>query len=154
MTAQTIVGVQHNVERLWFNSVDRDPIFWTRIQLLDGQQEAPVNTALPQHPQSFLGGTWPYICFPQIDKTCIYVFGMLPWFLENFLKSGNFFCSATAATKNALGIVEFALHPQHETSCDSEIQRKEDLKNKFRKQPGSSSMISLNSKDKAEALER
>ena len=25
-----------NVERLWFNCVDMDTIFWTRIQLLDG----------------------------------------------------------------------------------------------------------------------
>jgi len=34
--------------------------------------------------------------------------------------------------------IEFALHPQHETSCDSEIQVKEDFnyfKNKSRKQP-------------------
>ena len=31
--------------------------------------------------------------------------------------------------------VEFALHPQHETSCDPEIQIKEDLKRKFRKKP-------------------
>jgi len=29
--------------------------------------------------------------------------------------------------------IEFALHPQHETSCDSEIQTREDFKNKFRK---------------------
>jgi len=48
--------------------------------------------------------------------------------------------------------VEFALHPQHETSCDSEIQTKEDLKSKFRKQLGSLALISLNNKDKEEAL--
>jgi len=29
--------------------------------------------------------------------------------------------------------VEFALHPQHETACDSEIQTKEDFNSKFRK---------------------
>jgi len=29
--------------------------------------------------------------------------------------------------------VEFALPPQHETSCDSETQTKEDLKKKSRK---------------------
>jgi len=49
--------------------------------------------------------------------------------------------------------VEFALHPQHEMSCDSEIQTKEDLKRVFRKQLGRLSIISLNSKDKEEALE-
>ena len=49
--------------------------------------------------------------------------------------------------------VEFALHPQHERSCDSEIQTKEDLKGKFRKQLGSLVLISLNNKDKEEALE-
>jgi len=48
---------------------------------------------------------------------------------------------------------EFALHPQHETSCDSEIQIKEDLKCKFRKQLGSLALIPLNSKVKEEALE-
>jgi len=30
---------------------------------------------------------------------------MLPGFLENFLESGNLFCSATAATKTALGSI-------------------------------------------------
>jgi len=49
--------------------------------------------------------------------------------------------------------VEFALHPQHETSCDSEIHIEEDLKRKFRKQLGSLARIPLNSKDKEEALE-
>ena len=34
------------------------------------------------------------------------VFGMLPGFLVNLLKSGNLFCNATAATKTALGITE------------------------------------------------
>jgi len=36
----------------------------------------------------------------------LYVFGMLPGFLENLLESGNVFCSATAATKTALGIIQ------------------------------------------------
>jgi len=39
---------------------------------------------------------FPY--FPEVDKTCLYFFGMLPGFLEDLLKSGNLFCSATAAT--------------------------------------------------------
>jgi len=43
-----------NAERLWFNT---DTIFWAGIQLLDGQQEALVNTVLPQHPQSSSPGT-------------------------------------------------------------------------------------------------
>jgi len=34
------------------------------------------------------------------------------------------------------GCAEFALHPQHEMSCDSEIQTKKDFKSKFRKQLG------------------
>jgi len=46
-----------------------------------------------------------------------------------------------------LGTDEFALHPQHETSCDFEIQTKKDFKSKFRKRPRSLSMISLNSSD-------
>ena len=39
------------------------------------------------------------------DKTCLNFFGMLPGFLENCW-SGNLFCSATAATKTALGIIQ------------------------------------------------
>ena len=55
--------------------------------------------------------------------------------------------------KNLGKFVEFALHPQHEASCDSEIQTKKVLKRKFRKQLGRLSIISLNSKDKEEAFE-
>jgi len=54
---------------------------------------------------------------------------------------------------NTKATVEFALHPQHEASCDSEIQTKKALKRKFRKQLGRLSIISLNSKDKEEAFE-
>jgi len=49
-------------------------------------------------------------------------------------------------------LFEFALHPQHETSRDYEIQKEEDLKSKFTKQTGSLSMISLNSKDKRRSI--
>jgi len=49
--------------------------------------------------------------------------------------------------------VEFALHPLHETSRDSEIPTKEDYKSKFINQPGSLSIISLNNKAKEKALE-
>jgi len=52
-----------------------------------------------------------------------------------------------------LSSVESALHPQHEASRDSEMQTKEDLKSKFRKQPGSLLTTSLYSKGKEEALE-
>jgi len=52
-----------------------------------------------------------------------------------------------------LPIAEFALHHQHETSCDSETQIKKDVKSKFRKQIGSLQTTSLNSKGKEEALE-
>ena len=48
--------------------------------------------------------------------------------------------------------VEFALHPQHEASCDSEIQTGKDFKNKFRKQLESSPTTSLNSEGKEETL--
>jgi len=58
-----------------------------------------------------------------------------------------------ADTTKCVHFVEFALHPQHETSCDSEIQTKEDFKNKFRKQLGSLALMSLNNTDKEEALE-
>jgi len=77
-----------NAERLWFNSVDTDTIFWAGIQWLDGQQEAPANTVLPQYPPKLFTRN-PAIYFPEVDKTCINVFGMLPGFLENLLESEN-----------------------------------------------------------------
>jgi len=43
-----------------------------------------------------------------------------------------------------MAVVEFALYPQHEASCDSQIQTGKDFKNKFRKQLESSSTTSLN----------
>jgi len=49
--------------------------------------------------------------------------------------------------------VEFALHPQHETSWDSGTQIKKDVKSKFRKQIGSLPTTSSNSKGSQEALE-
>jgi len=58
-----------------------------------------------QHPQSFSRGNLA-ICLTEVDKTCVYVFGMLPVFLENLLESGNLFCSAMAATKAALGTIQ------------------------------------------------
>jgi len=87
-----------------------DTIFRAVIRLLNGQQEAPVdkeatvNTVLPRHPPKLFTRN-PVIYFPEVDKTCVYVFGMLPGFLENLLESGNLFCSATVVTKTALGII-------------------------------------------------
>jgi len=93
-----------NAEPLWFNLADTDKIFWAEIQLFDGQQEAPINTVLPQHfPKLYTRN--PAIYFPEVDKTCVYIFGRLPGFLETLIESGNLFCSATGATKPALGII-------------------------------------------------
>ena len=41
----------------------------------------------------------PAIYFPEVDKACVEVFGMLPGFLENMLESGNLICTAMATTK-------------------------------------------------------
>ena len=76
-----------NNERLYFNSVDTDTIFWARIQLFDGQQEAPVITALPQHPQSFSRGIRP-CTFPRSTKhvytslACSQHFSKIGWRVE------------------------------------------------------------------------
>ena len=67
MTAHTIVGVQH--QRRTVNSVNTDTIFWAGIQLLDCQQEAPVNTVLPQHPPKLFTRN-PVVHFLEVDKTC------------------------------------------------------------------------------------
>jgi len=68
----------------------------------------------------------------------------------NFASS---FCDPSKCCPWDVPCVELELHPQHATSLYSEIKTNEDLKNKFRKQPGSLSMIPLNSQDKEEALE-
>jgi len=81
-------------------SVDMDTIFWAGIQLLDGQQEAPVNTVFAQHPPKLFTRN-PAIYFPEVDKTCAYTFGMLPGF------QGFLVYSATAAAKTALGVIQF-----------------------------------------------
>ena len=64
-------------------------------------------------------------------------------------------CHVTISLTDAAHLqysVEFALHPQHEASCDSEIQTGKDFKNKFRKQLESSPTTSLNSEGKEETL--
>ena len=52
----------------------------------------------------------PVIYFPEVDKTCVYVFGRLPGFIENLLENGNLFCSATGATKTALGVLQLCFN--------------------------------------------
>jgi len=44
--------------------------------------------------------------FLKVGETSVYVFGMLPRLLENLLESEKLFCSATAATKTALDIIQ------------------------------------------------
>jgi len=95
-----------NAEQLWFNYVDTDTIFWAGIQLIDGQKGALVNTVYPQHPEntSKLFTRNPTIYFPEVDKTCIDVFGMIPRFHKNLLENGNLLCRA--ATKTALATIQ------------------------------------------------
>ena len=64
----------------------------------------PYSRNTPENPMLFTRN--PAICFPKVDKSYIDVFGMLPRFLENLLESGNLLCSATAATKTALGTTQ------------------------------------------------
>jgi len=70
-----------NAQWLWFNSVDRYEIFWTGIHLLDGQQEASVNTVLPQHTQKLF--TRNLAIYFKGGQRCVYIFGMFPRFIEN-----------------------------------------------------------------------
>ena len=59
---------------------------------------------------------------------------------ESFQKVGfAFLLGALGLCSGAC--VEFALHPQHETSSDSEIQTKEDFKSELRKRLRSLSMV-------------
>jgi len=75
------------------------------MQLFGRQQEALVNTARPQHPPKLFTRN-PAVYFPEVDE----IFGMLPGFLENLLESGNLFCSATAATKTTVGVIQLWFH--------------------------------------------
>ena len=50
----------------------------------------------------------PVIHFPEIDKACVYIFG-IPGILENLLESRNLFFSATAATKNKNQIAKISI---------------------------------------------
>jgi len=46
------------------------------------------------------------VCFLEVDKKFIDVFGILPRFLENLLESENLVFNATAGAKTALGIIQ------------------------------------------------
>jgi len=50
--------------------------------------------------------TWrnPGVCFLEVDKTYVDLFGILPRFLKSLLESKNLVCNAKARTKSALGI--------------------------------------------------
>ena len=94
-----------NGARLWFNSPDTDTSFWAGIQWLDGQWQAAVNTVHRQHyPKLFTRN--PIVCFLEVNKACVDVFGILPRILKNLLENENLLCSATAGTKSALGIIQ------------------------------------------------
>jgi len=59
----------------------------------------------PQHsPEFFTRNS--VVCFLQVDKTCVKVFGLLPRFLKNLLESEILVCSAMARMKTALGIIQ------------------------------------------------
>jgi len=48
----------------------------------------------------------PVICFLEVDKACVDVFGILPRFLKNLLQNENLVCYAAAGTKSALSIIQ------------------------------------------------
>jgi len=52
----------------------------------DGQQQAGVNTVLPQHSTNLFTRN-PVVCFLEVDKACADLFGILPRFLKNLLES-------------------------------------------------------------------
>ena len=73
---------------------------------------------------------------------------------QEFCRGCHRFCPDFQHIENfGVPFVEFVLAPQHETSCDTEIQTKKDFKSKFIKQLGSSPITSLTNKDKKKELE-
>jgi len=95
-----------NDKRLWFDSADKQTKFWAGIQWLDGQEQAAVNTVLPQPSLTKAFHERPNLMFfSKVDKTCLDIFGILQRFIETLLESENLVCSATARTKTALGII-------------------------------------------------
>jgi len=45
-------------------------------------------------------------CFFEVDKTCADIFGILPRFMGKLLESEKIFCSSTARTKTAPGVLQ------------------------------------------------
>ena len=79
-----------------------------------------------------------------------------PWFGSQIMTVRSSLTSQIMTVRSSLTLsaqcrirafVEFALHPQHETSRDSEIQTKEDFKCKSRKRLRRLLMVSGNSSD-------
>ena len=62
------------------------------------------NTVLPLHPQNFSRGTRQYT-FPRSTKH-VYTYLACSQDFSKIFWSGNLFCSATTATKTALGIIQ------------------------------------------------
>ena len=102
-----------NAERLLFNSVDTNITFWAGIQL---PARGTRQHRIPTTPSKLCTGH-PTLRFPEVDKACVYAFGMLPGFLENLLQSGNLFCSAMAATKIALGVSQLWFNYFRSINC-------------------------------------
>jgi len=76
-----------------------------RIKRLECQQQATVNTELPQHSPNLFTRN-PVVYFLEVDKICVDVFGILSQFLENLRESVYLVCSVAAGTKIALRIIQ------------------------------------------------
>ena len=86
-------------EWFWFNSADTTQTSEQVFCDLTTSYRRPYSSNSPQRLD-------PVVCFLEVDKTCVDVVGILPRFIENFLDIYNLVCSATARTKNALGIIQ------------------------------------------------
>jgi len=75
-----------------------------RNKWIDSQLQAAVNTVLQQNSSKFFSRD-PVLCFLETEKTRVDAFGVLPKFFK-FVTSQKVFCSATARTKTALGILQ------------------------------------------------
>jgi len=106
VTAHTIVGAQHQrwtvviqLRRCGHNLLSRNTVTWRPAR---GTRQHRTPTTPP--PKLFTRN--PAIYFPEVEKTCVYVLGMLSGFLWDLLESGNLFCSAAATTNTVLGIIK------------------------------------------------
>jgi len=107
VTAHTIAWVQHQrwtvviyLRRHGHNVLSRNTVTWRPARDTSQHRTSTKPTEPFTRNPAICFPYFPY--FPEVDKTCLYFFGMLPRFLENLLKSRNLFCSATAATKTTL----------------------------------------------------